>query len=227
MLVQPLLRQLSSQAPHSRHIPQDAKVQRHLARRVFLYIRVKILAPQCGHCVQAAPEFEKGAGIVDGIIHFAAVDMSQHPSLGSQYGIRGYPTFKFFGDNKNSPTDYQGQRSAHDFVQFCLTQVKEIITKRANQGAGGRGQGSKSEQKGSSQSRSGKKSGGTSTGGVIELDDSSFEEKVLKSEEAWFIKFYSPSVNFLPNLVWALSADGSRMGKTSLHHERQSKNRII
>jgi protein disulfide-isomerase A6 len=47
--------------------------------------------------------------------------MTKHSSVGSQYGIRGYPTFKFFGGNKNSPVDYNGQRSSNDFVQFGLT----------------------------------------------------------------------------------------------------------
>lgn len=137
------------------------------------------LAPQCGHCVQAAPEYEKGASILEGIIHFGAVDMSQFPSLGSQYGIRGYPTFKLFADNKEAPSDYQGQRSAQDFVQFCLTQAKEIVTKRANKGTG-----SRSEQKGRSESKSGKgRSGGSSSssGGVIVLDDSNFQQNVLQS----------------------------------------------
>lgn len=174
MFVFPVRGQLSSQTAERVDLPEDAQVQGRVARRVLLYTRVRYLAPQCGHCVQAAPEFEKGASIVEGIIHFAAVDMSKHPSLGSQYGIRGYPTFKLFADNKDSPSDYQGQRTAQDFVQFCLTSTKEIITKRAN-----RGQGTRSEQKGS-QSRAGgaggRKSGagGTTSGGVIVLDDSNF-----------------------------------------------------
>jgi protein disulfide-isomerase A6 len=65
-------------------------------------------APQCGHCVSAAPEYEKGAKIVEGVINFAAVDMTKYGNLGSKYGIRGYPTFKLFGDNKDSPLDYNG-----------------------------------------------------------------------------------------------------------------------
>lgn len=79
------------------------------------------LAPQCGHCVQAAPEFEKAAVIAEGVINFAAVDMTKYQSLGGPYGIKGYPTFKFFGGNKQAPVDYNGQRSAQDFVQFALT----------------------------------------------------------------------------------------------------------
>lgn len=38
-----------------------------------------------------------------------AVDADQHKSLASQYGIRGFPTIKIFGANKNKPEDYQGK----------------------------------------------------------------------------------------------------------------------
>lgn len=60
--------------------------------------------------------------------------MTKYPSLGSAYGIRGYPTFKFFGGNKQSPIDFNNQRSAQEFVQFCLSQTKNVITSRANGG---------------------------------------------------------------------------------------------
>lgn len=167
------------------------------------------LAPQCGHCVSAAPEFEKAASILDGIIHVAAVDMSQHGSLGQPYGIQGYPTFKLFGEDKNKPANYQGQRTAQEFVQFCLTQAKDIITRRANKGQGG-GQQQGGQQRKAKSGGSGKRaSGGTSAGGVIDLDDSSFQQKVLQSEEAWFVEFYSPSVRVPANVVWALSNSGT------------------
>lgn len=32
-----------------------------------------------------------------------AVDMSKDSSVGQKYGIKGFPTVKFFGVNKNSP----------------------------------------------------------------------------------------------------------------------------
>lgn len=68
------------------------------------------------------------------MINFAAVDMTRYSSVGSSYGIRGYPTFKFFGGKKESPVDYNGQRTAQDFVQFSLTETKNVITQRANGG---------------------------------------------------------------------------------------------
>lgn len=74
--------------------------------------------------------------------------MTKYQSLGGPYGIRGYPTFKFFGGNKQAPVDYNGQRSAQDFVQFALTETKNLITERAN--------GGKSKQKQSQGSDNGK-----------------------------------------------------------------------
>lgn len=39
-----------------------------------------------------------------------AVDADQHKALGGQYGVRGFPTIKVFGANKNKPEEYQGIR---------------------------------------------------------------------------------------------------------------------
>ena len=94
-------------------------------------------------------------------------------------------------------------------MQFCLTQAKDIITRRANKGQGG-GQQQGGQQRKAKSGGSGKRaSGGTSAGGVIDLDDSSFQQKVLQSEEAWFVEFYSPSVRVPANVVWALSNSGT------------------
>jgi hypothetical protein len=40
----------------------------------------------------------------------------------SQYGVQGYPTIKFFGKNKNSPSDYQGGRDSGSIVSFATQQ---------------------------------------------------------------------------------------------------------
>ena len=44
-------------------------------------------------------------------MHVGAVDMDQHQSVGGPYGIRGFPTIKIFGYDKNSPKDYNGEWS--------------------------------------------------------------------------------------------------------------------
>ena len=44
-----------------------------------------------------------------GVVKVGAVDADAHQSLGAQYGVRGFPTIKIFGADKNKPEDYQGR----------------------------------------------------------------------------------------------------------------------
>ncbi len=67
---------------------------------------VEFYAPWCGHCQSLAPEYEKAANALQGIVKIGAVDMTTDQSVGSPYNIQGFPTIKFFGSNKNSPSDY-------------------------------------------------------------------------------------------------------------------------
>ena len=47
-----------------------------------------------------APEWEKIAKGLEGIINVGAVDMTTDQAAGAKYGIKGFPTIKFFGNNK-------------------------------------------------------------------------------------------------------------------------------
>ena len=40
----------------------------------------------------------------------AKVDATEHKELGARFGVRGYPTIKFFVDGE--PSDYSGPRDA-------------------------------------------------------------------------------------------------------------------
>ena len=99
-----------------------------------------------------------------GIVKVGAVDADAHKTLGGQYGIRGFPTIKIFGTNKQSPTDYQGGRTADAIVDQVLNQLKTI----ANERLGKRGGGSSGGSGGS---------GGSGSGGkdAIDLTDSNFQ----------------------------------------------------
>ncbi len=46
--------------------------------------------------------------LLQGIVKVGAVNMDVHASVGGPYNVRGFPTIKIFGSNKNSPKDYQG-----------------------------------------------------------------------------------------------------------------------
>jgi len=63
---------------------------------------------RCGHCQSLAPAWKKAAGALKGVVNVGAVDADAHKQLAGQYGIKGFPTIKIFGANKNQPEDYQG-----------------------------------------------------------------------------------------------------------------------
>lgn len=90
-----------------------------------------------------------------------AVDADAHKSLGQQYGIRGFPTIKVFGTNKQSPTDYQGGRTADAIVDQVISQLKTIANERLGKRGGGGG--------------SSGGSGGSGGKDAIDLTDSNFQ----------------------------------------------------
>ena len=47
-------------------------------------------------------------------------DANEFQSLGSKYGVQGFPTIKVFGAKKSSPTNYEGPRTAAGIVDFAL-----------------------------------------------------------------------------------------------------------
>lgn len=70
------------------------------------------------------PEFERAASEMQGEnVKFVNVDATQHGSLAGQYQVQGYPTIKVFQNGKHE--DYQGGRSASDFVEFAKTKLLE------------------------------------------------------------------------------------------------------
>lgn len=153
---------------------------------------VEFFAPWCGHCKNLAPEWEKAARALKGIVNVGAVDVDTHKSFGGRFGINGFPTIKFFGTNKKSPQNYEQGRTANDIVKFALQKVNEVVQERM---------GSKSS--GSSSSNQNSKSGGSGTGSdkdVIILEDSSFEKEVYGSNDMWLIEFYAPWCGHCKNL---------------------------
>jgi len=161
---------------------------------------VEFYAPWCGHCQRLTPEWEKLAKALGGIINVGAVDMTTDQAAGQAYGIRGFPTIKFFGANKNAPEDYQGQRAASDMINFAFDQAKIAANARIggrssssnnnnfNAGAGNQG-GCGNPNAGGSGGSTG---GNTNDKDVIVLTDSNFDEVLMKSEDLWIVEFYAP-----------------------------------
>ncbi|KAL5018533.1 hypothetical protein ScPMuIL_004255 [Solemya velum] len=158
---------------------------------------VEFYAPWCGHCRSLTPEWQKAAKALKGVVKVGAVDADEHQGLGGQYGVRGFPTIKVFGADKNKPTDYQGARTAQGIVDSAMSTVKTVVNQRlsgkSSSGGGGGGGG-------------GSKSGDPED--VIELTDSNFEKLVLNSEDMWMVEFFAPWCGHCKNLAphWASAA---------------------
>ncbi|XP_031437285.1 protein disulfide-isomerase A6 [Clupea harengus] len=158
---------------------------------------VEFYAPWCGHCRNLVPDWKKAATALKGIVKVGAVDADQHKSLGGQFSVRGFPTIKIFGANKNKPTDYQGGRTSQAIVDEALKALHSLVKDRL----GGRTGGSDS-------SRQGGGSGGGSKKDVVELTDDNFDRTVLESDAVWMVEFFAPWCGHCKNLEpeWAAAA---------------------
>lgn len=153
---------------------------------------VEFFAPWCGHCQQLVPEYQKAANALKGVVKVGAVNAEEHNSLGGRYGVRGFPTIKIFGVNKNKPEDYNGQRTAQGFVDSVLAAVRSKVNANLGGKSSGGGSGSKS----------------SSSDDVIELTDDNFDKLVINSEDMWLVEFFAPWCGHCKNLApeWASAA---------------------
>lgn len=156
---------------------------------------VEYFAPWCGHCRSLAPEYKKAATALKGVVQVGSVNCDDHKSACGEAGIRGFPTIKIYGKDKNSPNDYKGARTASGIVDAALNEVKATVQKNLNGGSSSGGGGSKS-------------SGGGSSDDVVELTDSNFDELVLNSDDIWLVEFFAPWCGHCKNLQphWAKAA---------------------
>jgi len=79
---------------------------------------VEFYAPWCGHCKSLEPVYEEAATTLKTKgIHIAKIDATADEALAQEFGIRGFPTLKFF-KNGQFLQDYTGGRTAADIVSF-------------------------------------------------------------------------------------------------------------
>ncbi|EKX38962.1 hypothetical protein GUITHDRAFT_165054 [Guillardia theta CCMP2712] len=98
---------------------------------------VEFYAPWCGHCKQLAPQYEKVAKNLHGLIKVGAVNCDEDKQLCGKFGVRGFPTLKVFPVEKTYnpytrksaklPSDYNGPRSAKGIVDTVLSQLPNYV----------------------------------------------------------------------------------------------------
>jgi len=159
---------------------------------------VEFYAPWCGHCRNLAPDWKKAATALKGVVKVGAVDMDVHQSVGGPYNVRGFPTIKIFGLNKNSPEDFQGGRDANSIVQAAMRAAQSAVNARLSGRAGSSG----------GRSSGGGGGGSGSSDDVVELTDSNFEKEVLGTKDMVLVEFFAPWCGHCKNLApeWAKAA---------------------
>jgi thiol-disulfide isomerase/thioredoxin len=71
---------------------------------------------RCGHCKSLQPIWNDLAGLVKDEFNVAKVDVTENRELGERFGIKGFPTIKFF--HGGEVFDYKGKRSVADFKTY-------------------------------------------------------------------------------------------------------------
>mmetsp|Transcript_16020 Transcript_16020/g.23773 ORF Transcript_16020/g.23773 Transcript_16020/m.23773 type:complete len:436 (+) Transcript_16020:16-1323(+) len=155
---------------------------------------VEFYAPWCGHCKSLAPEYSKAASHLKGVVNVGAVDATVDEKLAQNYNIQGFPSIKIFSNDKKSPIDYQGPRTAEGIVKEGVSSARKLVKDRQSGKSA-----PKSENKKNRSEKKSKKE--TKEGTVIDLTGDNFEDLVLNSDEQWIVKFVAPWCGYCKNLA--------------------------
>lgn len=117
------------------------------------------MAPIYEEVATALAKFKKNLVI-------AKVDADAHADLGSKFGVKGFPTLKYFPKGSTTPEDYQGGRDADALLAFLAEKTGYKGTIKSAPSA------------------------------VKVLTDQNFEDEVIKSKKNVLVEFYAPWYGF-------------------------------
>jgi len=96
---------------------------------------VEFFAPWCGHCKNLAPEWEKAATNLKGIVPLGKVDCTVHDKLCAQYQVQGYPTIKIFSQKGKKIDKYEQARQAGAIVKFATDSIPNNVARIKDMGS--------------------------------------------------------------------------------------------
>jgi len=117
----------SEDVPESNNGPVTVVVAKNFDEIVYggSNVLLEFYAPWCGHCKALAPIYEElGEHFADDdSVTIAKIDATAN-FIDPSFGVRGFPTIKFFAAGSKTPTDYDGAREKDAFIEFITANRK-------------------------------------------------------------------------------------------------------
>jgi len=137
---------------------------------------VEFYAPWCGHCKTLSPEMAQfgeayaKAPPKDTVI--AKVNCDAESAVCQKYGVKGYPTLKWFDKGAKEPVDYDAGRTADDLVKYVNKKDSNARLRIAK-----------------------------APSNVVDLDGSNFDRIVKDANKDVLVEFYAPWCGHCKKLV--------------------------